>query len=42
LPTPAAPDTTTPESRGAAIAASMCRISPDRPVSGHRTATPKA
>jgi hypothetical protein len=35
LPTPAAPDTTTPATSGAAIADSMVLICPVRPISGH-------
>ena len=42
FPTPAAPDTTTPEASGAAIEDAMALIDPARPVSGQDKRTEKA
>ena len=42
LPTPAAPQTTIPETSEAKMAASIARISSERPINGHDNRTPKA
>jgi hypothetical protein len=42
LPTPAGPRTTIPETSGAKMAASIARISSERPVNGHDKRTPRA
>jgi hypothetical protein len=42
LPAPAAPQTSTPETSEAEIAASMARISPERPINGHDKRTQRA
>ena len=42
LPTPAAPQTTIPETSEAEMAASIVRISSERPINGHDKRTPEA
>jgi hypothetical protein len=42
FPTPAAPQTTIPETSEATMAASMVRISSERPINGHDKRIPKA
>jgi hypothetical protein len=42
LPTPAAPQIAIPETSEAEMAASMARISSERPVNGHDKPTPEA
>ena len=39
FPTPSAPQTSTPETSGAARAASMVRVSSERPINGHDNRT---
>ena len=42
LPTPAAPQTTTPDTSEAEMAAWIARISSERPINGHGMRIPKA
>ena len=42
FPTPAAPQTTIPETSEAEMAASMVRISSERPINGHDKRTPES